>query len=66
MRIIKDGDLTETVKPIVFECVNCGCLFEANHTEFEKSTIAEVMYDGFGDYKCKCPCCDRTVYTKRR
>lgn len=64
MRIIKDGVIKP--KTIVFECDECGCIFEAEKDEYSYSSQMEVMHDGLGGNKCKCPCCNNMVYTKNR
>lgn len=64
MRIIKDGTIPITT--VTFECDECGCIFDAEKGEYMYSSQMEVMHDGLGDYKCKCPCCNTMVFTKRR
>lgn len=44
MKIIKEG----TVKTIVFECDGCGCVFEADNTEYKEDWRTP---------KPECECC---------
>ena len=34
MKIIKEGDLSKLHKVKQFRCLECGCIFEANDTEY--------------------------------
>ena len=64
MKILTYGKVKP--KPIIFNCEKCGCIFEADYSEYEVSTLMEVMHDGLGAYKCECPCCKNIVYGDRR
>lgn len=56
MRIIKKGDL----EPRVFNCDNCGCVFEANNKEYRHKKHY-VYPDCVDIYYCECPQCEREV-----
>lgn len=61
MEIIKMGDLNRPHNPQTFECTCCGCVFEATDEEYDYADFLETTHDGIYA-KCKCPCCDDTVY----
>ena len=53
MKIIKQGDLSKLKKIKRFECLTCGCIFEAEAPEYQ-------WYSGQYNedcYSCECPCC---------
>lgn len=52
-------------KPIIFECKNCHCIFEADYSEYEVCSLLETMAS-LGEYKCNCPCCKTITYGDRR
>lgn len=56
MRIIKKGDL----EPRVFNCDNCGCIFEANNKEYHYKKQC-VFPDYVDIYYCECPQCESEV-----
>ncbi|MCD8159079.1 MAG: hypothetical protein LUD77_09360 [Clostridiales bacterium] len=58
MKIIKPGNEKLTKKPILFDCVKCGCVFEADCEEY---TYAGSYYGGTM-VRCKCPCCGDMIY----
>lgn len=53
MKIIKEGNPNH---PIVFECSNCHCVFEADEHEYD---IHEYAFNKYAE--AKCPCCGFTV-----
>ena len=55
MKILNNGDPTMLLKPKKFLCTKCGCLFEADNTEYNYGTQREP------DCWCKCPVCGKTV-----
>ena len=56
MKIIKEGNL-ELLKQIRrFKCGLCGCIFEADNTEYKTDNQYNHTY-----YTCDCPCCNREV-----
>ena len=57
MKIITKGDVRKARKVIRFECKRCGCVFEADSTEFDKEFIASNEWY----YHCKCPTCKKGV-----
>lgn len=61
MRIIKKGDL----KPRIFNCNNCGCIFEANNKEYRYKKQC-VYPDYVGIYYCECPQCEHEVEVEVR
>ncbi len=69
MKIIVEGDANKR-QPVRFACKYCGCVFDADRTEYE---IAEESIDAdcigaifkvVTIYSHKCPCCDRTVMAR--
>lgn len=61
MLVIKAGDLNRFKKIKRFECNICGCIFEADNTEY-KPTPALASQRGEGDYRCVCPFCKNEVW----
>lgn len=61
MKLIKKGNLDLTRNPQTFKCKKCGCIFEALDNEYTYADYLENAHDGIYA-KCKCPCCDDTVY----
>lgn len=59
MKIIKEGKKEILSKDKRFECDQCGCIFEANESEYK--TEYEDCY--FYHY-CKCPFCENWTYTE--
>lgn len=58
MKIFKEGNL-ELLKQIRrFKCEKCGCIFEADGTEYETDSQHHHIY-----YTCDCPCCNKKVYS---
>lgn len=57
MKIIKDGDAKKIKNIKTFDCDFCGCLFEADNTEYKIGSQYNEEY-----YYIKCPFCGRTVY----
>lgn len=62
MKIIKEGDLSKLLRVKQFRCWNCGCIFEANDTEYVEYD-RRMCYDP--DFKCNCPICDEVAYEYR-
>lgn len=58
MKIIKKGKLKKIKR---FECNECGCIFEADDTEYRPTPIL-AMQLGEGEYRCTCPCCKNEVW----
>ncbi len=52
MKIIKEGDISKLKKTKRFECKKCGCIFEADKTEYKISS----QYNEFYTY-ATCPFC---------
>lgn len=52
MVVLKEGELHQ--KLIRFKCAVCGCVFEANQTEY---TIKKNRYSAGNLAYCKCPTC---------
>lgn len=60
MKIIKEGNAEPKVKR--FSCNYCGCVFEADETEYRPLADAiAYMKDGIDSF-CICPCCEKTAY----
>lgn len=57
MKIIKNGDLKKIKQVKTFDCDFCGCLFEADNTEYKIGSQYNETY-----YYTKCPFCGRNVY----
>lgn len=58
MKIIKNGNLDKLKNILTFTCNNCGCVFEADNTEYKQG------YDWYNDtawFIINCPCCERKV-----
>lgn len=53
VKIIVNGDQSR-MKTVRFECEDCGCVFEANATEY---------WEINGTYYCNCPFCGQEVET---
>lgn len=60
MKILAQGHMELARKPKTFKCLECGCVFEADNTEYK--------YDGSqynqDYYVCACPCCGRKAYSE--
>lgn len=61
MKLIKKGNLDLPHNPQIFKCKKCGCIFEADDHEYTYADFFANAHDGMYA-KCKCPCCDNTVY----
>lgn len=59
MKIIKRGNVQKLKKIKTFSCGNCGCVFEADNTEYDVCSQYNEIY-----CQCKCPCCNKTVYRR--
>lgn len=57
MKIIKNGSLKKIKKIKTFDCNFCGCLFEADNTEYKVGSQYNQTY-----FYTICPFCGRTVY----
>ena len=60
MKIIQPGDLNRLKKIKRFECEYCGCIFEADQSEYWAADAMAALHDGL-EATCKCPCCHRDV-----
>lgn len=58
MRIIQHGDPNRLKKIKRFECGQCGCIFEAESTEYKHEFSQREMC---GWYEAHCPTCHSTV-----
>lgn len=61
MKIIKPGSHQEIAKPKRFTCQRCGCVFEADVSEYHVTSQFAYVYDGILA-ECKYPFCDTTAY----
>lgn len=52
VRILVPGNQKKSKRPKIFECDFCGCVFEADRTEY-----VYEQYTEFDRYVCECPCC---------
>lgn len=57
MKIIKSGNIKKLNKIKTFDCNFCGCLFEADNTEYQTGSQYNEIY-----YYVDCPFCGRKVY----
>ena len=57
MKIIRYGDKYKVLKPKTFNCDFCGCVFEADNTEYKANSQYNETY-----YYVRCPFCERYVY----
>ena len=57
MKIIKYGDKNKLLKIKTFNCDCCGCLFEADNTEYKVDSQYNETY-----YYVRCPVCGRYVH----
>lgn len=59
MKVLKEGDRDRAKLYVYqtrrFECDCCGCVFEADKSEYESAS----QYNDIS-YFCKCPCCGKT------
>lgn len=58
MKIIKSGDKEKARCVKRFECYRCGCIFEADNTEYETKMNFENEYHAV----INCPTCDARLY----
>lgn len=58
MKILKQGKIDN--KPKKFECSECGCVFEADDTEYSKwhAPMNETYFVAI------CPCCGESVFAE--
>lgn len=52
MKILKPGTFKQINKVKRFDCHNCGCIFEADYTEYQPDSCGDTAF-----YWCKCPFC---------
>lgn len=57
MKIIRNGDKNKLKQIQTFDCDFCGCLFEADNTEYKISSQYNEEY-----YYVTCPFCGRSIY----
>lgn len=59
MKIIKEGKVPTGTKR--FECKECGCIFEADKSEYVFPSSLAFQRDGIVA-ECKCPTCNRFAF----
>ncbi len=59
MNIIKKGVPERLKETKRFECIKCGCVFEAEKCEYEFDTQYSELY-----FYCKCPRCGNSARFK--
>lgn len=59
MKILKKGDMRRLVRTRQFNCAVCGCVFEADESEYSPITQYNEIW-----YNCHCPYCDKLVLDK--
>lgn len=70
MNIITDGDIEKAKAIVEFECYECGCVFEAEKSEYRCETTRRRSGYVFYHFSVidGCPCCkhgvDKTMYYK--
>ena len=57
MKIIKQGNINKLKAVIRFTCSKCGCIFEADNTEYKISSQYNEEY-----CYCECPFCHKFCY----
>ena len=57
MKIIRNGNIKKLKKIKTFDCDWCGCLFEADNTEYKQTAQYNETY-----YYSVCPFCGRYAY----
>lgn len=60
MRILVQGDKNRLKKHKRFKCTYCGCIFIADHTEYENKSNERVG----AMFVARCPCCESADVTK--
>ena len=69
MKIIVEGDAAKR-QPVRFSCKYCGCVFDADKSEYDIAEESiEAHYNGMQYklvtlYSCDCPCCGRVVIAR--
>jgi RNase P subunit RPR2 len=58
LRIIKHGDVNRLKQIKRFECKSCGCIFEADNSEYKHEFSQREMC---GWYSVQCPTCNKYV-----
>lgn len=61
MRIPSNGNAKEPAEEKTFRCRSCGCIFNADNTEFRHPDFWMEAHDGI-TASCECPQCGETVY----
>lgn len=57
MKILKHGNPERLKKIVIFTCKHCGCVFEADKTEYKYSSFRNEE-----SYQIECPECGNAVY----
>ena len=57
MKVIKEGNIRTLKKVKTFYCKICGCIFEADNSEYKIGSQYNESY-----YYIKCPFCNNFVY----
>lgn len=60
MKIIKQGDLDKLKQTKLFECKKCGCVFEAEKSEYDIVNNDDYIYCSTL-YRAECPWCKNYV-----
>ena len=56
MKILKPGTIEQMNRVKRFGCLTCGCIFEADNTEYQPECFRNETY-----YNCECPCCGKST-----
>lgn len=59
LRIIREGDLNKLKRSMQFECQYCGCVFEAERTEYE---YEYSQREDCAWYRSVCPTCGKPIW----
>ena len=62
MKIIQEGDKQKLLQIVRFKCRVCGCIFDADKTEYQWYEVGACYDSGL---RCKCPTCDSWAYEYR-
>lgn len=54
MKIIKEGDLSKVDTTRRFECPACGCVWDANPSEYGRFSEKYIY--------CECPTCHKLIW----
>lgn len=62
MKILEKGNLEKIKNTRKFTCIKCGCLFEADESEYKYCDAFTQQHDGVAA-ECKCPMCGADAFS---